>query len=57
MTAKPGRRPRAPPKEEATFDIELQRYVMPGERRVTMPKHSKSGVRHEERRDSDARRT
>jgi hypothetical protein len=29
--AKPGRRPRAPPKEEATFDTELQRYVMPGE--------------------------
>jgi hypothetical protein len=36
--AKPGRRPRAPPKEEATFDTELQRYVMPGERRVTMTK-------------------
>ena len=36
MTAKSGRRPRAPPKREATFDTELQRYVMPGERRVTM---------------------
>ena len=36
--AKPGRRPSAPPKEEATFDTELQRYVMPGERRVTMTK-------------------
>ena len=32
--AKPGRRPRAP-KEEATFDTELQRYVMPGECSVT----------------------
>jgi hypothetical protein len=31
MTAKPGRHPRTPPKEEATFDTELQRYVMPGE--------------------------
>jgi hypothetical protein len=41
MTAKPGRRPRAPPKEEATFDTELQRYVVPSER-VTMPKHGKS---------------
>ena len=34
---KPGRHPRAL-KEEATFDAELQRYVMPGERRVTMTK-------------------
>ena len=30
----PGRRPRAPPKEGATFDTEQQRYVMPGERNV-----------------------
>jgi hypothetical protein len=30
--AKRGRRTRAPPKEEATFDTELQRYVMPSER-------------------------
>ena len=29
---KPGRRPRAPSKEGATFDTELQRYVMPSER-------------------------
>jgi hypothetical protein len=41
MTAKPGRRPRAPPKEGATFDTELQRYVMPSERRVTMLKSDK----------------
>jgi hypothetical protein len=34
---KPGRRPRAS-KDGATFDTELQRYVMPGERRVTMTK-------------------
>jgi len=32
---KPGRRPRASPKEGATFDTELQRYVMPGECSVT----------------------
>jgi hypothetical protein len=31
---KRGRRPRAPPKEEATFDTELQRYVMPSERAI-----------------------
>jgi hypothetical protein len=37
--AKPGRRPKAPPKEGATFDTELQRYVMPGER---MTKQEKS---------------
>jgi hypothetical protein len=30
------------PKEEATFDTELQRYVMPGERHVTMTKQDKS---------------
>jgi hypothetical protein len=30
-------RPRAP-KEEATFDTGLQRYVMPSERRITMLK-------------------
>ena len=38
--AKRGRRPRAP-KEEATFDTELLRYVMPSERSVTMPKQDK----------------
>jgi hypothetical protein len=38
--AKPGRRPRASPKEGATFDIELQRYVMTSERSVTMLKQS-----------------
>ena len=37
--AKPGRRPKAPPKEGATFDVELQRYVMSGER---MTKQDKS---------------
>jgi len=42
MTAKPGRRPRAPPKKEATFDTELQRYVMPKERNAVMPKQDKS---------------
>ena len=31
---KRGRRPRAPPKEEATFDTDLQRYVMPSERAI-----------------------
>ena len=44
--AKPGRRPRAPPKEGATFDTELQRYVMPGERRAIMTKQRQEGVRH-----------
>jgi len=43
MTAKPDRRPRAPSKEGATFDIELQRYVMPSER-VAMSKQSKKSV-------------
>lgn len=38
---KPGRRPRAPPKEEATFDTELQRYVMPGECNIAMAKYSR----------------
>ena len=38
IRGKPGRRPRAQPKKEATFDTELQRYVMPSERRVTMTK-------------------
>lgn len=38
MTGKQGRRSRAPPKQEATFDTELQRYVMPSERHVAMPK-------------------
>jgi hypothetical protein len=36
-----GQRSRAP-KEEATFDTELQRYVMPSERRVTTPKQSEN---------------
>ena len=36
-----GHRRVKPPKEEATFDTELQRYVMPGERHVTMPKCGK----------------
>jgi hypothetical protein len=30
------------PKEEATFDNELQRYVMPSERRVIMLKQGDS---------------
>jgi len=34
--------PRAPPKEEAIFDTELQRYVMPSERHAAMPKQDKS---------------
>jgi hypothetical protein len=38
--AKRGRRP-APTKEEATFDTELQRYVMPSEHSVTMLKQDK----------------
>jgi hypothetical protein len=38
--ANPGRRPRALPKEGATFDTELQRDVMPSER-VTMSKQGK----------------
>ena len=29
------------PKEETTFDTELQRYIMPSERRVTMLKPGK----------------
>ena len=33
-----GHRRIKPLKDEATFDTELQRYVMPGERRVTMTK-------------------
>ena len=41
MTAKPGHRPRAPPKKEATFDTELQRYVMQGESRVTTTKQGR----------------
>ena len=36
-----GHRRVKPPKEEATFDAELQRYVMPGECSVTMPKQGK----------------
>ena len=39
--AKRGRRAQ-PPKEEATFDTELQRYVMPSEHRATVSKQSKS---------------
>ena len=35
MTGKPGRRPRAQPKEAAIFDTELQRYVMRSKRRTT----------------------
>ena len=38
---KPGRRPRAS-KDGATFDTELQRYVMPKERNAAMPKQDKS---------------
>ena len=30
------------PKEEAIFDTELQRYIMPSERHVTMTKQGKS---------------
>jgi len=29
------------PKEEATFDTKLQRYVMPSERHVKIPKQGK----------------
>ena len=39
--AKKGPRARRAPKEEATFDAELQRYVMPSERRVGMLKQGK----------------
>jgi len=39
--AKPGRRPRAS-KDGATFDTELQRYVMPGERHAAIHKQDKS---------------
>ena len=35
---KRGHRRVKPPNEEATFDTELQRYVMPSERRATMLK-------------------
>jgi hypothetical protein len=42
--AKKGPRAQHVPKEEATFDAELQRYVMPSERRVSMLKQVK-GVR------------
>ena len=38
---KPGRRPRASPKEGATFNTELQRYIMPGECSTTMTKQDK----------------
>ena len=31
-----------PLKDEATFDTELQRYVMPKERNTAMPKQDKS---------------
>jgi len=39
--AKRSRRAQRAPKEEATFDTELQRYIMPSERRVTMLKPGK----------------
>jgi len=38
---KKGPRARRAPKEEATFDAELQRYVMPSERRISMLKQGK----------------
>ena len=39
--AKKGSRAQHTPKEEATFDAELQRYVMPSERRISMLKQGK----------------
>ena len=39
---KRGRRRRASLKDGATFDPELQRYVMPKERNAAMPKQDKS---------------
>ena len=39
--AKRGRRSDHPLKDEAIFDLELQRYVMPSERRTTMTKQDK----------------
>jgi hypothetical protein len=41
LHAKKGPRAKRAPKEEATFDAELQRYVMPSERRVSMHKRAK----------------
>ena len=38
---KKGPRAKHAPKQEATFDAELQRYVMPNERRVSMLKQGK----------------
>jgi len=35
---RPGRRRDHPLKDETIFDLELQRYVMPSERRATMSK-------------------
>ncbi len=40
--AKQGYRRVHPLKDEAIFDLELQRYVMPNERHATMTKQSKS---------------
>ena len=39
--AKRGHRRDHPLKDEAIFDLELQRYVMPSERRTTMTKQDK----------------
>ena len=41
--AKKGPRAQRAHKEEATFDAELQRYVMPNERRISMIKQGKGG--------------
>jgi len=40
--AKRGHRRVHPLKDEAIFDTELQRYVMPSERNAAMPKQDKS---------------
>jgi hypothetical protein len=40
--ARRGRRRVHPLKDEATFDTELQRYIMPSERHANMPKQGKS---------------
>lgn len=44
LNAEKGPRARRAYKEEATFDSELQRYVMPSERFI-MPKQKRSEVR------------
>ena len=41
--AKKGPRAQRAHKEEATFDAELQRYVMPNERRISMIKQGRGG--------------